>query len=106
MTRQTADKDHLKAIPEITEEEDKPFNPGKIPWRRVIELRDQMHYHDIENFKHFFAKRIIYICFIGISVFAVLDAFFNFQSEIFKNGFEIYKLITMAALGYIFGIKQ
>lgn len=101
--------------PRIVEEEDRPFPdvstpasngqsvPQDIPG--IIQLNDQRHSHEVDNFKNTTGKHILYGCLIAMAIAATADAAFHLESSILTNAFEVAKIVATTILGYFFGSK-
>lgn len=79
--------DSLNQKPQITEEEDRPF-PGAVSFSSdgspkiqdvptVMQLNDQKHSHDVDNFKNKTGKHILYVCLGAMALAAIADAIFH-----------------------------
>ncbi len=109
----TPEKESQK--PEITEEEDRPFPAGRIPGGDgtaspqsipdLIQLNDQKHSHEVDNFKNTTGKHILYGCLVAMAVAAAADAIWHVDSPLLTSAFEVCKIVATTILGYFFGSK-
>lgn len=99
--------------PVITEEEDRPFEEevpscqglaqrGDVPTVTRIEEREQRHKHKVEDYKNIVGGIILGVCFMIIVGFALADAFWKIDSDLFAGAFEFAKTIATAVIGYLF----
>ena len=98
--------------PEITEEEDKPFqfcNAETLGAKDIptqMKLNDQKHAHEVDNFKNSTGKRILYGCLFAILLIAIADSIWDIQSDIMESTFDVFKIVATTILGYFFGSKS
>ena len=102
--------------PQITEEEDRPFPAtaefiaeGTAKIRDVptlLQLNDQKHSHDVDNFKNTTGKHILYACLGTMALAATADAIFHIESSLLTSAFEVSKVVATTILGYLFGSKS
>lgn len=100
-----------KAPPEIEREEDIPFEgisgpclgPRPSNLSKADSLDDQ-----ITRFKYMTGRRVLFVSMgaMGIAVLAsIILSIFEIDNPLLENAFEVFKLIAMTVLGYIFGSK-
>lgn len=102
--------------PPITEEEDRPFPPNMeantessnkaqdVP--TLMQLNDQKHSHEVDNFKNKTGKHILYACLSAMALAATADAIFHIESELVTSAFEVAKIVATTILGYFFGSRS
>lgn len=104
--------DQTKQIPPIISEEDKPFDASPGTLKTDSGNNDKLNDTDslekeITRFRFQTGKKVLYISMIAMGIAVLLDLvssiWFKTGSEMLKNAFEAFKLITMTVLGYIFG---
>ena len=49
---------------------------------------------------------VLFTAMGGMMALVLLDVFFTLRSELVSNAFEVFKLVTVTVLGYIFGANQ
>ena len=69
--------------PVIAGEIDIPF-PASDNYTKIKELKAQQHDYDIDNLKHKFAIRLVYICLSAVAVLTVIDVFLHPNSAVFQ----------------------
>lgn len=95
--------------PKIQSEEDVPFDScGNSPEEasqdklsKTDSLDDQ-----ITKFKYITGREVLYISMgsMGATVFvSIILSLFGKENPIVENAFEVFKLIAMTVLGYLFG---
>lgn len=97
-------------IPEIKTEEDIPFGPGneyhstsRDKLSQVDSLEDE-----ITKFKYMTGRKVLFISMgaMGAAVaISIALSFFQIENTLVENAFEVFKLIAMTVLGFIFGTK-
>jgi len=111
-----------RKIPEITEStfEDAPFSDDNADDLRVgtvssgeredlrseMDLKDQKHKHEMDNKKLVIAKWFILACIVAAVAIALIDFFLSGKfgdSDLMSGAFDLFRLVTMAAIGYVFG---
>lgn len=104
----------LKAIPEITGEEDAPFpvnssGGGKGGGRSRIDgnlgQTDNLD-KEITRFRYRTGRQVLFVAMALMCVAVGTDLFasaFGLENNLISSAFEAFKLITMTVLGYIFG---
>ena len=70
-----------------------------------MQLNDQKHSHDVDNFKNTTGKHILYACLGAMALAAVADAIFHIDSSLLTSAFEVAKIVATTILGYFFGSK-
>ena len=93
------------AKPVIAGEIDIPF-PAGDNYNKIKELKAQQHDYDIDNLKHKFAIRLVYICLSAVAVLTAVDIFVHPESAVFSATYELSKLIGTTALGFLFGVRK
>ena len=100
-----------KEVPEVLAEEDIPFSrspdsEANITSGDKLDKADDLD-KEITRFRFRTGKKVLYIAMGAMGIAVVLDLFaayvLHIESEMVKNAFEAFKLITMTVLGYIFG---
>lgn len=98
-------------IPKIKKEEDIPFRPAsgyqnssQDKLAKTDSLDDQ-----ITRFRYLTGRKVLYIS-MGAMLAAVLMntalAYYEIENPLVENAFEVFKLIAMTVLGYLFGSKE
>jgi hypothetical protein len=104
-----------KVKPSINSNEDKPFGGSSVEGFgggygiNLIELKDHEHAHSIDNFKHDFAKNLVWVCLGALGLTAIADTVascYSVSTNSFSTISEIFKALVMAAVGYLFGVKN
>ena len=101
-----------RPVPNITEEVDRPFSYDRCSSNtdenlsKRLEVNRELHSMSIDNFKHILSQNLLKWCIIGTVVFAIGDAVFSIESQLYKSAYEMLKLVCMTALGYLFGSKK
>lgn len=98
--------------PQIEGEVDIPF--GNTPSSNYSHSSGNLGKTDslddqITKFKYLTGKTVLFISMIamGIAVAAsIILSFFKMENQLVGNAFEVFKLIAMTVLGYIFGSKS
>lgn len=99
-------------LPEIQSEEDIPFdstrsvreNTSQDKLSKTDSLDDQ-----ITRFKYITGRDVLFISMgaMGIAVVvSIVLSIFDIENALVENAFEVFKLIAMTVLGYIFGSKS
>lgn len=98
-------------LPQIRSEVDIPFEgvPASYQGSRQGSLTktDSLD-EEITKFKYMTGKTVLFISMIamGIAVLvSIILSFFEIENTLVSNAFEVFKLIAMTVLGYIFGSK-
>ena len=97
--------------PQIESEVDIPFGgtltsyqrPRQYSLSKTDSLDDQ-----ITKFKYMTGKTVLFISMgaMGIAVLiSIILSAYEIQNSLVENAFEVFKLISMTVLGYIFGSK-
>lgn len=122
MTKQTEQSSKQSSVPledvppppAITGEEDTPF-PARIavaqdPSASQGNLSDSDSLDDaITKFKYVTGKQVLWVAMgaMGATVLISIGlSAFNVEAPLVENAFEVFKLIAMTVLGYIFGSKS
>ena len=102
--------------PIITEEEDRPFpinmestndSSNKVQdVPSLMQLNDQKHSHEVDNFKNKTGKHILYACLSAMALAATADAIFHIESSLVTSAFEVAKIVATTILGYFFGSRS
>ena len=108
-------QDDERFVPNIADDnqEDVPIAPEALsgasmaPYWEAASLGKTESLDDqITKFKYLTGKRVLYIAMgaMGLSVLtSIVLAAFDIESALLINAFEVFKLIAMTVLGYIFG---
>lgn len=97
--------------PEIHSEVDIPFENSTTttPQQNNDELSYTVSIDDeITKFKYITGRRVLFISMAAMGIATIAEAVFNIfdiESTLVANAFEVFKLIAMTVLGYIFGTK-
>lgn len=97
--------------PTIRSEEDIPFDPAagyhnasQDELSKVDSLDDE-----ITKFKYLTGRQVLFISMgamgIAVAISIILSAL-KIENALVENAFEVFKLIAMTVLGYIFGSKN
>lgn len=95
-----------KIVPEITEEQDVPFNLEDMP--DFSEKKDIITTKDAPNLdlmKFGLGSNMLGWC-LFLMMICVLISLWKPDSTLVNNAFEAFKLIVMTILGYIFGTNK
>lgn len=97
--------------PQIEGEVDIPFDNTSAPYAETrqnsLSRTDSLD-DEITKFKYLTGRKVLFISMgaMGIAVLAsIVLSILNIQSSLVENAFEVFKLIAMTVLGYIFGSK-
>lgn len=97
-------------IPKIQSEEDIPFD-GSSGYhnssRDELSKTDSLE-NEITRFKYITGREVLYISMgaMGIAVLiSIALSAFGIENSLVENAFEVFKLIAMTVLGYLFGSK-
>lgn len=110
MTNPASDeKTNNRPLPPIISEVDIPIvsesSDEKAPDQRLNQTDDMSK--NLTIFRYRTGKTVLYVSMgvmIGLVIIElVASRVFNTESDLVKNAFEAFKLITMTVLGYIFG---
>lgn len=112
----TCHTNNVDKKPAITEEEDRPFpsnmesdtecSNGAQDVPTLMQLNDQKHSHEVDNFKNKTRKHILYACLSVMALAATADAIFHIESDLVTNAFEVAKIVATTILGYFFGSRS
>ena len=97
--------------PQIKTEIDIPFSnlQSKNTFSRPGNLSETASLDDeITRFKYLTGKKVLFISMgaMGVAVaISVILSCFSIENALVENAFEVFKLIAMTVLGYIFGSK-
>lgn len=111
MTEPTEIERAAKEVPEIKGEEDIPFpsngtrtgTAGAVD--RKLDRTDNLS-QEITRFRYRTGGKVLYISMIAMGIAVITDLIasaFGIENGLVNNAFEVFKLITMTVLGYIFG---
>lgn len=103
--------EQIPTPPPIDHEIDVPFNGAHTSYPEVqpsnLGKTDSLD-EQITKFKYLTGKTVLFVSMgaMGLAVIAsILLSVWNIQSSLVENAFEVFKLIAMTVLGYIFGSK-
>lgn len=97
-------------VPKIRSEEDIPFdNSGyRNTSKDELSKTDSLD-EEITKFKYLTGRQVLFISMaaMGIAVLiSIILSVFDIENALVENAFEVFKLIAMTVLGYIFGSKN
>ncbi len=94
-----------KIVPEITEEQDVPFNPEDMP--DFSEKKDTLATKDapLDRMKFKLGSNMLGWC-LFLMMICVFISLWKPDNTLVNNAFEAFKLIVMTILGYIFGTNK
>lgn len=98
-------------IPKIKKEEDIPFHPAGI-FRNTSQ--DKLSKTDsldaqLTKFRYLTGRRVLYISMAAMCLAVATSIFLSatgIEDPLVENAFEVFKLIAMTVLGYLFGSKE
>lgn len=97
--------------PQITSEVDIPFDGSSASNQDIrpssLAKTDSLD-EEITKFKYVTGKNVLFISMgaMGVAVvISIILSFFDIENAMVENAFEVFKLIAMTVLGYIFGSK-
>lgn len=100
-------------LPDITKEEDIPFpttysnQPNTEVEKDNLAISDSLE-DEITKFKYLTGRKVLFcsiLAMIGMVLLSVGLSVFQVENTLTENAFEVFKLIAMTVLGYIFGTK-
>lgn len=101
----------VPAPPQIKIEEDIPFDGSHVPCQgshsNSLSQTDSLD-DEITKFKYLTGRTVLFVSMgaMGIAVIvSIILSCFNVENTLVENAFEVFKLIAMTVLGYIFGSK-
>lgn len=110
-TQNTSVSEQMPTPPQIQSEIDIPFDAAlssyQSPRSSNLSKTDSLD-EQITKFKYMTGKTVLFISMgaMGLAVLvSIILSAYNIENSLVENAFEVFKLIAMTVLGYIFGSK-
>lgn len=107
----TSVSEQMPTPPQIQSEIDIPFDVAlssyQSPRSSNLSKTDSLD-EQITKFKYMTGKTVLFISMgaMGLAVLvSIILSAYNIENSLVENAFEVFKLIAMTVLGYIFGSK-